>query len=457
MVTLGPSILRALEQWVPLDLRGDLDTRRRSMLALGVAATIVCFCPPLAALIYLVSDTDQRLLGSLNTLASAALAAFTGPLLRRGGLVWACHWLSGLLFVGVLFAMTQGGGVFSSFALIFPVVAVLATIIGGRARGVAWAVASVVAVLAYGLLADRQQMLDDLLRGQHPELLAAAAISIIILILTTFVVLSEATKREAIVQISAATRRLEEMIQTEQRARDLAAEAVAANTAKSAFLATMSHELRTPLNIIIGYSELALEHLEERGDEETAEDLRRVHGAGQILLGLISDVLDISRIEAERLELARDPFDLAEMIGEMILSFQPLAMRGDTTLRGAVAPDLVVTGLDRTRVRQILLNLVGNAIKFTHAGQVVVAAARAGDGRSVELSVRDSGIGIPPDKLEVIFLPFTQVDPSTTRRYEGSGLGLAISRRLCDLMGGSLTVTSVLGRGSTFTVRLPCT
>ncbi len=426
------------------------------MLALGVAATIVCFCPPLALLIYLVSDADQAVLGSVNTLVSAALAAFTGPLLYRGGLVWACHWLAGLLFVGVLFAMTQGGGVFSSFALIFPVIAVLATIIGGRTSGIAWTVASVVAVLVYGLQADRQQMLEDLLRGQHPELLAAVVISCVTIILTTFVVLSEATKREAIVQISTATRRLEEMVQTEQRARDLAAEAVAANAAKSAFLATMSHELRTPLNIIIGYSELALEHLEERGDEDTAEDLRRVHGAGQILLGLISDVLDISRIEAERIELARDPFDLADMIGEMILSFQPLAMRADITLRGAVGSELVVTGLDRTRVRQVLLNLVSNAIKFTHAGQVVVAAARADDGRSVEVSVRDSGIGIPPDKLDDIFLPFTQVDPSTTRRYEGSGLGLAISRRLCDLMGGSLTVTSSLGRGSTFIVRLPC-
>ena len=218
----------------------------------------------------------------------------------------------------------------------------------------------------------------------------------------------------------------------------------------------MSHELRTPLNIILGYSELALEHLEERGDDETAEDLRRVHGAGQHLLGLISDVLDLSRIEADRLEIGREPFDLDEMVREMVLSFQPLALSNTDELLAEVPLGLVVTGLDRTRVRQILLNLVSNAIKFTRNGQIRIRVRRDGE-HHLDISVRDTGIGIPADKLAVIFLPFTQVDPSTTRRYEGSGLGLAISRRLAELMGGTLSVESSPGRGSTFTLRLPCT
>ncbi len=457
MAGVGPRIIEALERRVPEGLRGDLDTRRRAMLALGVAATIVGFCVPIAGLIYLITDEERRLLGTANTLFTAVLASLTVPLLRRGGLVWACHWLAGLLYAGSLFSMTQGGGVFASFIMILPVVTSLATIIGGRASGIAWAAVTVVTVLAFGVLADPQRMVDDLFLVHHPGLLAALIAAAVIVILTVFVVLSEATKREAIVQIAAATRRLEQLVQDEQRARELAAEAVAANTAKSAFLATMSHELRTPLNIILGSSELALEHLEERGDDETAEDLRRVHGAGQHLLGLISDVLDLSRIEAERIDLGREPFDLDEMIREMVLSFQPLAVRADIELRAEVAPHLVVTGLDRTRVRQILLNLVSNALKFTRAGHVQLTAQRVDDGRAVEITVRDSGIGIPPDKLEVIFLPFTQVDPSTTRRYEGTGLGLAISRRLCELMSGALTAESTLGRGSTFTVRLPCT
>jgi signal transduction histidine kinase len=261
----------------------------------------------------------------------------------------------------------------------------------------------------------------------------------------------------AIAQIARASADLATAVQEEEKARIAADQAIAANAAKSAFLATMSHELRTPLNIILGYSELALEHLEERGDEDTAEDLRRVHGAGQHLLGLISDVLDLSRIEADRLEIGREPFDLDEMIREMVLSFQPLALSNSDQLLADVPLGLVVTDLDRTRVRQILLNLVSNAIKFTRNGPIRIHARRSADNRHVEISIRDTGIGIPADKLDVIFLPFTQVDPSTTRRYEGSGLGLAISRRLAELMGGTLSAASTPGRGSTFTLRLPCT
>jgi len=453
---LGQRIIAALERRVPEALRGDLDTRRRSMLALGVAYTIAAFCVPFAVVIAALADPSERFIGTFNTIVTAFLALATGPILRRGGLGWATGWLATLLFVGTCFSMFMGGGVLSPFVNLTAVIAVLATIVAGRDAGIAWAAISVLAVLAFFFTGDPKDLIDDLLRTHRPDLLAAIASICITTVLTVFAVLSEATKREAIVQIAAATRRLEALIQEEQRARDLAAEAVAANAAKSAFLATMSHELRTPLNIILGYSELALEHLEERGDDETAEDLRRVHGAGQHLLGLISDVLDLSRIEADRLEIGREPFDLDEMVREMVLSFQPLALTNTDELLAEVPLGLVVTGLDRTRVRQILLNLVSNAIKFTRNGQIRIRVRRDGE-RHLDISVRDTGIGIPADKLAVIFLPFTQVDPSTTRRYEGSGLGLAISRRLAELMGGTLSVESSPGRGSTFTLRLPCT
>ena len=456
-MSIGQRILEALERRVPETLRRDLDTRRRSMLALGVAYTIAAFCLPFAVVIALLADPAEQLIGTLNTLLTAALALATGPILRRGGLGLATGYLAALLFVGTNFSMTMGGGVLSPFVHITAIVAVLATIVAGRNAGIAWAAISVVTILVFYLTGDTEELIRDLRRTHHPDLLAAISAIAILTVLTVFAVLSEATKREAIVQIAAATRRLETLIQEEQRARDLAAEAVAANAAKSAFLATMSHELRTPLNIILGYSELALEHLIERGDEETAEDLRRVHGAGQHLLGLISDVLDLSRIEADRLELGREPFDLDEMIREVVLSFQPLALGNDDTLHADVPPGLVVTDLDRTRVRQILLNLVSNAIKFTRNGTVRIHARRSDDQRHIEVTVRDTGIGIPAEKQATIFLPFTQVDPSTTRRYEGSGLGLAISRRLAELMAGTLTVESSPGRGSTFTLRLPCT
>jgi signal transduction histidine kinase len=453
---IGQRILAALERQVPETLRGDLDTRRRSMLALGVAYTIACFCVPFAVVIAALADPAEWLIGSANCLLTAALALATAPLLRHGGLRWATTWLATLLFAGTLFSMTHGGGVLSPFANLTAVIAVLATIVAGRRAGIAWAAISVVTIITFYATGDSEQLIRDLLRTNKPDLLAAIAVICITVVLTVFAVLSEATKREAIVQIAAATRRLEALVQEEQRARDLAAEAVAANAAKSAFLATMSHELRTPLNIILGYSELALEHLEERGDEQTAEDLRRVHGAGRHLLGLISDVLDLSRIEADRIELSRDPFDLDEMIHDVVLSFQPLALHNADELLADVPRGLVVTGLDRTRVRQVLLNLVSNAIKFTRNGQIRIRARRS-DERHVEIAVHDTGIGIPADKLDVIFLPFTQVDPSTTRRYEGTGLGLAISRRLAELMAGTLSVESSPGRGSTFTLRLVCT
>jgi signal transduction histidine kinase len=141
-------------------------------------------------------------------------------------------------------------------------------------------------------------------------------------------------------------------------------------------------------------------------------------------------------------------------VRELVLSFQPLAMGADSRLGVTADPDLVVTGLDRTRVRQILINLVSNAIKFTRGGQVDVRAV-LGDDDFVTIDVADTGIGIRPDKLAAIFQPFTQADQSTTRRYEGSGLGLTIARKLCRLMGGALTVKSAVGKGSTFTVRLP--
>ncbi|MBK9752146.1 MAG: HAMP domain-containing histidine kinase [Nannocystis sp.] len=453
---IGQRIIAALERRVPEVLRGDLDTRRRSMMALGVAYTIAGFCVPLAGLIFVLVGHDDRLIGSINTLLTAGLALATGPLLRRAGLVWATSWLAALLFAGAVYALYMGGGVLSAFVQLFAVIAVLTTMIAGRNAGIVWAGLGVAAVLTIYLTGDTQELIGDLLRIRNPDLLAASTAITIIVVLTIFAVLSEATKRDAIVQIAAATRRLETLVQEEQRARDLASEAVAANAAKSAFLATMSHELRTPLNIILGYSELALEHLEARGDDDTAEDLRRVHDAGKHLLGLISDVLDLSRIEADRLELAHEAFDLDAMIREVRLGFLPLALRNEDELLSEVPPGLVVAGLDHTRVRQVLLNLVSNAIKFTRGGQVRITARRSDDERGVEIEVRDTGIGIPADKLAVIFLPFTQVDPTTTRRYEGSGLGLAISRRLCELMGGSLSVASTPGRGSSFTLRLPC-
>ena len=459
---VGRRIIVALERRIPERLRGDLDTRRRSVIALCSATALAGVCVPLAVVMFFAASPEDRLISAGNTLITAALMCLTGPLLRRGGLVWAGNWLALLLFAGAVFALQKSGaGVFSPFALMLPLITIATTIIGGRLSGAVWTgvcAATLVGFAAIGPPTAAEPMLQELLRVEQPALLVGAIATTIMIVSTGFVAFSETTKREAIVQIAETTRRLDILVQEEQRARDEAAEAVAASAAKSAFLATMSHELRTPLNIILGYSEMVLEQLEERGDDDTADDLRRVHGAGLHLLGLISDVLDLSKIEAARLDISREPFDLAALLEDVTLGLRPHAARTGASLHVEAPPGLVLTGLDRTRVRQVLLNLVSNAIKFMPAGKRGDVRVRARPvAGAVEISVQDNGIGIPADKLELIFLPFTQVDPSTTRRYEGTGLGLAISRRLCELMGGTLTVASTPGRGSTFTVRLPCT
>jgi signal transduction histidine kinase/ActR/RegA family two-component response regulator len=230
-----------------------------------------------------------------------------------------------------------------------------------------------------------------------------------------------------------------------------------ASVAKSTFLANMSHELRTPLNAIIGYSEMLIEDAEELGAAHMAADLGRVIGAGRHLLSLITGVLDLSKIEAGRMELDPESFEAVEAVQSAIDTSQALAAARRNVLTVEGIADLGQIHSDRTKLQQVLLNLVGNACKFTQDGRVRVAARReagtAGDWLVVD--VVDTGIGMTPEQMAGLFREFTQADAATTRRYGGSGLGLAISRRLCHLMGGTLTVESEIGVGSTFTVRLP--
>jgi signal transduction histidine kinase len=230
----------------------------------------------------------------------------------------------------------------------------------------------------------------------------------------------------------------------------------AASQNKSQFLANMSHELRTPLNAIIGLTEMMYTNPARFGTEKAMEPLQRVHRAGTHLLGLINQVLDLSKIEAGKLELSPESVNLARLIDEVIGTARQLAEQNKNRLVVEAPDDLGVLTADPMRLRQILLNLLSNACKFTKHGEVALRARRVVDGRDgVELAVSDTGIGMTPEQQTRLFEEFTQADASTAQRFGGTGLGLAITRKLARLMGGDVTVTSEPGKGSVFTVRLP--
>jgi signal transduction histidine kinase/CheY-like chemotaxis protein/CHASE3 domain sensor protein len=233
--------------------------------------------------------------------------------------------------------------------------------------------------------------------------------------------------------------------------------AEAANEAKSGFLATVSHELRTPLNAIIGYSEMLQEEATDLGVSDLIPDLEKIHTAGKTLLSLINDVLDLSKIEAGKMDLYLETFDVDAMIGEATITVEPLMRNRDNTLVVQCAPDIGAMHADLTKVRQALFNLLSNAAKFTENGTVTLTVERETvEGRDwLRFRVADTGIGLTAEQLGKLFQPFSQADASTTRKFGGTGLGLALTRRLCQMMGGDISVESAPGQGSTFTIQLP--
>jgi len=236
-----------------------------------------------------------------------------------------------------------------------------------------------------------------------------------------------------------------------------------ANHAKSTFLANMSHELRTPLNAIIGYSEMLEEEAGDLGEQgkPLVADLRKIHGAGRHLLELINDVLDLSKIEAGKMELFLETFSVSDTVHDVVSTVTPLAGKNNNTLELNIAPDVGEIHADLTKVRQSLINLLSNASKFTQGGKIAVnvsrhSGAQGGDrGDQIRFTVIDTGIGLTEQQMARLFEPFTQADASTTRKHGGTGLGLAITRRFCRMMGGDVTVESEAGKGATFTIVLP--
>jgi signal transduction histidine kinase len=245
--------------------------------------------------------------------------------------------------------------------------------------------------------------------------------------------------------------------ETALRLREAKDMADVANRAKSIFLAKMSHELRTPLNAVIGFSEILLENAEFNGQTESKKaDLRRINAAGQHLLSLVTDVLDLSKIESNFIELKTEQFDLPDAIRGIVANCEPMMSKNGNKLIVRCADDLGIVSTDATKLRQATLNLLSNAAKFTENGTITLSVYRrksvAGDW--IEIQVHDTGIGIAKSDVSHLFQNFSQVSRTTSTKYGGTGLGLALSQKLCGLMGGGIAVTSEIGRGSTFMIRV---
>ncbi|MFF9550612.1 response regulator [Methylobacterium fujisawaense] len=231
------------------------------------------------------------------------------------------------------------------------------------------------------------------------------------------------------------------------------AAAEAANAAKSQFLANMSHELRTPLSAVIGYSEMVQEELEDIGEADLVADMKKIETNARHLLGLINDVLDISKIEADRVEVYAEDFDVATVVQEVAVTVEGLIAKKGNTLALALEADLGSAHTDVTKLRQCLINLLSNAAKFTENGRITLSVARVDT--TMRFSVTDTGIGMTPEQVGRLFERFTQADASTTRRFGGTGLGLAITRAFAEMLGGAIAVESRQGEGTTFTLTLP--
>ena len=230
-----------------------------------------------------------------------------------------------------------------------------------------------------------------------------------------------------------------------------------ANRSKSTFLANMSHELRTPMNAIIGYSEMLIEDAEDDDNEKIIPDLSKINSAGRHLLSLINDILDLSKIEAGKMEIFLEDLNLKELVQEVIDTSRPLTDKNNNVVKLDFKDDINIIHGDTMKIKQAMFNLISNAAKFTKNGEIGIKVDKVliNGINSIEIAVSDNGIGIPEDKLDKVFEEFSQADDSTTKDYGGTGLGLPLSVKFCKLMGGDITLTSVVGKGSIFTITLP--
>ena len=282
-----------------------------------------------------------------------------------------------------------------------------------------------------------------------------------VILYTTYYGMSKFIKQKEFnekLRLNAQQRDKEARLKLEEKNKDLVESqkaAEAANEAKSTFLANMSHELRTPLNAIIGYSEMLIEDAEDE-NEDFIPDLDKINSSGKHLLGLINDILDLSKVESGKMELFIEEFDLEKVLNEVVSTIKPLVEKNNNTLNLSINTDTKSISADITKIRQILLNLLSNATKFTNEGEIAITVNdNPGNQSLIDFQISDSGIGMTSEQVDKVFKPFTQADEKTTRKFGGTGLGLTITKMFSEMMGGGITLSSVINEGTTFTVTIP--
>ncbi len=392
-------------------------------LAAGVAPWGVAFAVLFAAL---------GQVGLAISLMAAAVGVGASPWLLRttGSVRWVAHWINVFFSQSLLYPAWLLGGLFAACIPWLAVCIVFATFISGRRAGVVWAVISVALMaLGFGLQVSGYVPEPVVTPTAHLFLAMTAHQGLFVLAVALSWAVSSSAERHA-QELSAAL----------QRADD-------ASQAKSAFLASMSHELRTPMNAVIGYAELLMEEAEA----SDAEDLSRIRDAGQHLLHLVNDVLDLSKVEAGRMAFEHEPVELVDLAEEVLVAARPLIDAGGNGSRVEGQGPVWALG-DRMRLKQVLLNLVSNAAKFTASGEIRLRVLSTSEGAVVE--VIDTGEGMSPEEAEHIFEPFIQARGDVERTHGGTGLGLALVREFVQRMEGSVSVHSARGVGTTVRLQL---
>jgi signal transduction histidine kinase len=431
--TFVPPVLRTA---APGATTADRLHRARLAVSFGItgALSLIVFC-----IIHLLLGVYPMAIA----LAIGAIGvALSVVLLRQtASIALAANWGVGWAFGAIAVVVWIGGGLLSPALQFNSVLVLVALLVAGTPSGAFWAAAGITQALVLYLLGQGGYAFPTIVSEQHIWFMWFPTTTGILLVTFAMALLYEAFKRSVLAAVERANLDL-------ARARD---EAERASRAKDIFLANMSHEIRTPMNAVIGLTELLLDESLEAQQRDYVETVR---DSGRHLLGIIDDILDFSKIEAGRIDIAEERFDLIGCVEGCVEMFRPIAADKGVALEQRMAPQTPrhVLG-DVGRVRQVLMNLLGNAVKFTDAGSIDVvlhAQPAGGSAWSVGVEVCDTGIGMPPELAKRLFQPFVQGDFSATRRYGGSGLGLVISKRLSELMGGTIGFDSVPARGTTF-------